>query len=67
MNSAYSAQELEQNAELARTEIAIAALFLTLTWTVVAMRFWVRSQILHTLGLDDWLVLLAQVCTCSSI
>ncbi|RDI89753.1 hypothetical protein Vi05172_g749 [Venturia inaequalis] len=61
MNSSSSAQELEQNAQLAHTEIIITALFLTLTWTVVALRFWVRSHMLHTVGMDDWMVLLAQM------
>ncbi|TLD26013.1 hypothetical protein E2P81_ATG09670 [Venturia nashicola] len=61
MKFSPSAHEVEQNAKLAHAEVGITALFLTLTWTVVAMRFWVRSHILHTVGMDDWLVLLAQI------
>jgi hypothetical protein len=62
-NSFFSDKELRTNSELAHTEIVIAALFLTLTWTVVGLRFWVRSHMLHSTGADDWLVLFSQVCS----
>ena len=44
-------------------------LILSLTWvlaalalTLIATRFYVRVNILHALGADDWVMLLAGVC-----
>lgn len=39
----------------------LAVCFLAFTWPILGLRFWVRHRMLHSLGADDYLALLAQV------
>lgn len=41
--------------------IAVNVALLTLTTVIVALRFYTRTVVLNTLGLDDWLVLLSLI------
>jgi hypothetical protein len=44
-----------------RNVVIIAICFLSFTWPILGLRFWVRHRMLHLLGIDDILALLAQV------
>ena len=44
-----------------RNVVILAICFISFTWPVLGLRFWVRYRILHSLGLDDVFALLAQV------
>lgn len=46
--------------------VMLAVCFLAFTWPVLGLRFWVRHVMLHLLGADDVLALLAQVRTDAS-
>lgn len=41
--------------------LAVAVLFLTLTWITVLLRVYVRAGMLKSWGLDDWMMLVTQV------
>lgn len=41
--------------------VILAVCFLALTWPILGLRFWVRQVMLHLLGADDILALMAQV------
>ncbi|QDS73753.1 hypothetical protein FKW77_005031 [Venturia effusa] len=41
--------------------VVLAVCFLAVTWPILGLRFWVRHFLLHLLGIDDVLALLAQI------
>lgn len=42
---------------------AIAAVFLSLTWVTTALRCYVKGFMAKSFGLEDWLAIVAQVCS----
>jgi len=42
--------------------LAVAVVFLVLTWVTVSLRFYVRAGISHSTGADDYIMLAALVC-----
>lgn len=49
-----------------KTIIAVGAVLPFLAAIAVSLRFYVRIKILHSVGLDDWLILISLVNDCSS-
>jgi hypothetical protein len=45
----------------------ICTLLIAAVISVLALRTWVRSKVLHTMGADDWLMLAALVCKHSQL
>jgi hypothetical protein len=44
-----------------RQVVIIAICFLAFTWPLLAVRFWIRHRLLHSLGADDIFAFLSQV------
>lgn len=41
--------------------LGVACAFLSVTWVVVSLRFWVRALVIKSFGRDDWAMIATQV------
>jgi len=42
--------------------LATAILFAILSWIAIGLRVYVRARMIKSMGIDDWIMLFAQVC-----